>query len=182
MGNKWLNLEMDNGEELDIPASSIITYEQIKKGAAPDKPDLDSLVRYDFGTGVFQAPLNTTFAELERQMNKLVPGKHGRLTKTDGCPIYIQSERVAALSGIKEDQCIDQTKFEAMTEKKKADLSKEKMIYVVAKGDLKPKCLVSIRMTDEAVMNLVVVETNKQVKVLLGEDAPTTSKSKGTRH
>jgi hypothetical protein len=140
MGNRWLDLEMGNGEELNIPVSAIFTYESLSTGKSEDSPEARSFVRYDYGLGPMQAALNTDFSEVERQIQKHRKSDFVKLNQEDDTVLYLPHAYVRGLVGVPENESEGST----------------------------ARCAVACQIGG-AVINFRVQETPKQIRILMGE-------------
>jgi hypothetical protein len=149
---KWLELELANGNGLDIPAHSILAFEQLSPGKVPQWPNANTFIRFDYGMGMQQEALNTTIGELERLVKKAQPSDQPdpfvKLTNSDGTDTYFRKEGITGLKGIK------------FTEEELAEVKDPDAKHI--------RCQVAVNLSGQLI-NFFVREENHGIKILMGE-------------
>lgn len=84
----FVEAKLVDGKNLIIPAASVLTYEEVPKGANPDFPKAASYIRYDLGNGFPNfGLLETPFVDLAKQ---LPTDNYNQLDQTDAGPINLR--------------------------------------------------------------------------------------------
>lgn len=100
-----LELNLVNGEGLDIPAETIVMFEAMTKDTNPNFPSARCFIRYAFSPDqVKTAILTETFDEMVRRLEMNVrPGPWLVVTRDDGNKMAVQFGNILGRMAIKDE-------------------------------------------------------------------------------
>ena len=96
----FLSLTLHNGQPLDIPASSVVTVEQLNDDEKTATPGARSGVFFDLGNGPQAVLVVQPFPKLEKEIAPALAGAALVLERPNGCKVLLRKSNIRGIMGL----------------------------------------------------------------------------------